>query len=609
MAKGWASQQSQPPDGTPDGKRIDKQRTGYSRPTLTESWADETYIDPSSDDSSDFLAQSHSSPQRQTRPTTRIPTVRDSESTSRTPTQRRVRHDGVEPQFIMPTIGQNGGVDESWVETRNQSPQPYTVGKRSSRNTSSRSPRKLRRHESMSSEETPPRKSRTRSHNEQTSEPFHLFARNSIIQPFLAYIFSTLFFVLRILQPVIAAFVAVWILKASLLHIVSPIAPIASLLQNIPGPCDVPILNLISLCNKHSFSRASEIAIPELMDVHELFEGVLSDSITDPSLPQQMLQSESAVRYLKAMVTYSEIPSRNELTTVLHDFIEGVSQAQTDLADFDAELSSVAGTILLSNRWILKGLDVARQRYGQRDLLTRLLIDTIWPPPSPGEVVAKEYVAHIGRMLTEIQDLLQLAESQRSVLLYLDALLDDVAQILVKDGVDITRNRDQILAQLWTKLGGNRSAIQKTEEQLEQLRNSAKLRNSAFTQVEAARLVLMKMQAALKNIQAKVSDAKLVVDEDEIEFYVHKIQVATNRLQEIQRQGIHIIRKEARTPPRSPPRSTQKTVDPVFPYNTLKPKSPSSKTNGAYETRSTVTIPTIVTAFTKSKFTTDDSRR
>ena len=100
-----------------------KQRAGNSRPSLTESWADEEYDLPSSGDSDYFHEQPEvkRTPVRQQRTSSRTPEPRSHIS----PPRRSVRRDSVEPQFIMPVMGGNGDVE---VGLSSLDELPYIMG-------------------------------------------------------------------------------------------------------------------------------------------------------------------------------------------------------------------------------------------------------------------------------------------------------------------------------------------------------------------------------------------------------------------------------------------------------------------------------------------------
>jgi hypothetical protein len=274
------------------------------------------------------------------------------------------------------------------------------------------------------------------------------------------------------------------------------------------------------------------------MTVQSNFEDILDSSISASTLPHEMKRCESAIRDLRHIVKFSDLPSRHELLLEYDNFVEGVRQATDDLISFNSKIGGAVDRVLSSNRWTLKLIAAASDRAQSRSLIQRVIVDPFSAPPSTEAVLLEQYKSHADTIQVKIQDLIQEALSLRTLLLFLDQRLDSIAEIVTRDGVHISHNRDELLSQLWTKLGGNRVQVQKFKKQMQALTDANRYRLAAYQRVEAVILQLQKMKASLEELRSRVSAPEMLGDSVPLEVQIEMIQLGVERLQEVRNEEV-----------------------------------------------------------------------
>lgn len=365
----------------------------------------------------------------------------------------------------------------------------------------------------------------------------------------LRYALDIIGIVLRILKYPIGIVVTVYVTLAAV-QLAQNLAT-NSLLRALSPICRVPGIGFLDLPMCHSpynknqpqlSAGPSAAADPEfdaLMNVQGQFETIISDTAAGVSLPMDMKRSETSIRDLRQIVRYSQLPSRHELLLEFDGFVETARTASFDLQKFNSHVGRGVDIVLSTARWTKRVLDDISHDHEERGLLPAFISDTLLAPFKPLKFtearLLDQYIQHTHIVSGEIEKLIEEAQSLLQVLQNLEDRLDVMHEIAIRDNLHAQGTKDDILAELWTFIGGNRAKLGKVDNQLKLLRQVSLYRKTAFNHVSSTVLKLQAMSAELEELRTRVGDAEVLRDAGikhvPLSVHIENIQLGVERLE------------------------------------------------------------------------------
>lgn len=344
---------------------------------------------------------------------------------------------------------------------------------------------------------------------------------------------------IAVTNPFTKSLLAVWLVVGTFMlagnFLNNTVSNALSPLCRIPGSS---YLNL-PFCPDYNVPELSGPAeFDKLVDAQSHFEDVLTASATGSFLPVEMKRSEAGIRDLKHVVEYSHLPSRHELVFEFNGFIDTARQASHDLSRFNSRIGRAVDHILSTNRWTLQVIDgVAAQDAAQGSLGKWLSTNlNVFAPFQPialsRNVLLDQYLRHTGAVEEQILSLITEAQMLLGILDNLDSRLDIISSIATRDDIKVTDNKDELLAQLWTKLGGNRNSVAKVDKQLTLLKDVGSYRRMAWAHVNSANIKLMAIRDNLEDLRERVALPETVGDVVPLEVHIQNINLGIERLEQ-----------------------------------------------------------------------------
>lgn len=318
--------------------------------------------------------------------------------------------------------------------------------------------------------------------------------------------------------------------------------------------CRIPGASWLNLPFCPSPEAANAIQGPaefdKLVQVQSAFDDVLATTAIGANLPLDMKRSEASIRDLKHVVEYSSLPSRNELVFEFGGFIETARQASQDLSKFNSRIGRAVDHILSTNRWTLSVIDgVSASTSNQGTLTTWLsqnlnLFAPFQPTALSRDILLDQYLRHTSAVEDQINALITEAQALLNILDNLDARLDVIASIALRDDARVSENRDELFAYLWTKLGGNRSSVAKLTSQLTLLKEVGNYRRLAWAHVTTTIVKLQSIRDNLEDLRERVAMPEVVgTDQVPLEVHIGAINLGIERL-ETQRDESRRVERE-----------------------------------------------------------------
>lgn len=492
--------------------------------------ADGSWVLEHRDEASDEAPESHASSDEE-----------DVWAIDSAPSSTRSKRAPEEPQFVMPSPS---------TVSRSTKRSPYDYDDEDEQIQDSRKARQYQRSRQEQAQYSPSKSTNTRrrqpkstpSSNQNLSmgppgtAPSALIWSHFLL-PTILYCTSLLGHTLAFLKPLFAILLALWLVyfgsTALLKSIFQPralLTPICSAIPFsatiMPSVCaGVPASAFATTLWPWNFLSSSTSADEEPIDFSSLMaeQAALQDPLFSPStsalaLPMEMKRSEASVRDLRAVVEHSTLPSRKLLAFELDSFVDSARQAGADLASFNARVARAADAVILANRWTLSVLDdLAAQEDaagggGGGSLLAWLNPFSIDPRARSEAVLRSQYLAHAAELSSQIDALVLEATSLLQLLAGLDNHLDAIGSIAARDGLSAAGSRDELLANVWTWVGGNRRDRKRLEGQLKLLGDVGNFRRAAVEHVGGVIVRLQGVGAGLEGLRSRVGAAATVGD-------------------------------------------------------------------------------------------------
>ena len=367
-----------------------------------------------------------------------------------------------------------------------------------------------------------------------------------IILPILWHAISVLGIVLSWAMPVIKYALALMLIVSGLVFLRNfATTTIGNALTPI---CRIPGASFLNL----SFCETFDVEFPKapaefdkLLTAQNAFDEIFSVSVAEGHLSLDMKRSEASIRDLRTVVKYSNLPSRNELVLEFDGFVETAAQASRDLSRFNTRIGRGVDKILSTNKWTLQVLDGIADAELNRGSVAKMMSNmNVLAPLMPRrlslhDLLLEQYLRHTVTIQDEIHDLIMQAQVLLDVLENLDARMDYIGDVAIRDGIKTQGNKEELLAFLWTKLGGNRSSVARIEGQLNLLRDVSTYRRLATAHVAGTIVKLQDIQANLQDLRERVTEPELVGVGNELplEMHIYQIGLGVERLERLRNDG------------------------------------------------------------------------
>jgi hypothetical protein len=471
-------------------------------------------------------------------------------SPASTPASRRSTRLGsgsssVEPELIMPSLQQSmeGSFSRKSLNLRargGNKNQPTEAPPR-------RPSRTLARHDQGLFNDA----GRKDQHSEGPSIPSLIWT--NVVAPALGYFLGVLKIVLQHMKPMFAGVIALCLLVMLLqfafrqVFSLGPLGSIPTVFGYIASPCSIPGASYLPTCASKGSQVAAPVEFDRLMTVQSTFEDVLQSAAEGSTLPMAMKYSESSVRDLKHVVMYSNLPSKSSLVFELEGYIETARMASADMTKFYSRVGRAVDHIISANRFTLQVIDGFAESDSQRGTISKFLSDTfpfLGPSGLTENHLRDQYLRQTSEVETHILGLIAEAQALINILEDLDGRLDVIHGIVTRDGVHLKGSRDELFAQLWTKLGGNRSSVQKVADQMALLKQVGASRQMAWNYLQTTLVRLQEMAAGLEDLRERVAAPEVAGTDVPLQQHIHVIQMGVERL-ESQRESSRALQMES----------------------------------------------------------------
>lgn len=194
-------------------------------------------------------------------------------------------------------------------------------------------------------------------------------------------------------------------------------------------------------------------------------------------------------------------------------------------------------SVIATTRWTTRVLDGIQERDASRGSINAFINDKLLAPFQPikftESILLDQYIQHTHIVEEEINKLILEAQALLYVLTNLEDRLEVIHGIAVQDDARTKAVKEEILAELWTMVGGNRDKLNKMDKKLNLLNQVGIYRKTAYAHVSGTIIRLQAMGSGLEDLRERVGSPELLRDRIDIPLSVHieNIQKGVERLE------------------------------------------------------------------------------
>lgn len=152
--------------------------------------------------------------------------------------------------------------------------------------------------------------------------------------------------------------------------------------------------------------------------------------------------------------------------------------------------------------------------------------------PTAEEIIAVAFTLAMDESGRAIEKLVLEAEISWQNLEQLDADIGTLQEIITREDKHTTIEREELLGQLWTQLGGNKKAMRNYGDRLALLNDIEEYRKEAVARVKATLRALNTMSDDLEVLRERVTAPGLLESKVPLHVHMESIQNGLARLQE-----------------------------------------------------------------------------
>ncbi|THH15568.1 hypothetical protein EW146_g4925 [Bondarzewia mesenterica] len=344
-----------------------------------------------------------------------------------------------------------------------------------------------------------------------------------------AYIIDVISSAVRLLKKPFSFLLFLYILALILARISTTLRATLSPLCFVPGLswlCPAPIART----DPNAPPRWADY--PQLVKMQsETLETLLDEAVDGPGLALEIKKAEMATSDLASLVRVSDLTSRDRLAEVLAEFVLDARKAGRGLQRFNAKVDGAVDSVLTINDHALRAIEAANSKS------SAVVLHRLWPFSSTSEaatraVVTRTFGDAMNVLSTSMRRLVLEAEISLADLNKLEERLWTLAELVAREDSTLSSTRADLLADLWTRLGGNRKVVRGVEGHMMLLRNVGTYRKRALAHVVATLHTLEGMSEDMEELRERVTAPDLVGDKIPIEVHMKSIRTGLERLQE-----------------------------------------------------------------------------
>jgi hypothetical protein len=188
-----------------------------------------------------------------------------------------------------------------------------------------------------------------------------------------------------------------------------------------------------------------------------------------------------------------------------------------------------AARILSVNNYALHEIEAASSQ------TTSLVSQFLWPFSSSlttNEIITEKFTDSLNVLASELTRLIIEAEINIANLDELEVKLGVFYDTMMEEDRSLKSAKSELLATLWTKLGGNKRHIRNMDDHMSLLKNMGLYRKKALAHIVVALQTLNGLSAEMEELKDRVAAPEVVGSKIPVQVHIKSIEEGLERLKE-----------------------------------------------------------------------------
>lgn len=302
----------------------------------------------------------------------------------------------------------------------------------------------------------------------------------------------------------------------------------------IPGSSRV-----IPFCTTAPLAQSSEEQVPNferLVHSQDKVDQLVGQTLDLVTMPYTLRDSQSTMRDLRQLVVHSHLPSKHLLELDLGNYITTALEAVNVLTTYHHKIVLLLDAVVIRSSQTATYLDELAEAKSSNTGVHRMfnaMSELLFPPTlTLKERIFNQYISHIDDNQGQITKLLKQGQDLENLLQSLDGHLVNIHLTVLKDGMTIGDKHEELLAAMWTKLGGNKRNKKENENSIALLNNINHFRKDAVDRIGHIGIELKNIMAELDNLKEGISAPILAGYKEEVPLqnYIELVRNSEERL-------------------------------------------------------------------------------
>jgi len=300
--------------------------------------------------------------------------------------------------------------------------------------------------------------------------------------------------------------------------------------------CYLPLISSSDLCKAWRNTLPGEQAprwadYPKMVDIQsKTFEQLMDESIGGSALSLEVKKAEMAITDLVSFVKLSKLKAKDTLASSLVEFVLDAKKTGRKLQKLSSKIGGTVDNIMAVNDFALQKIDAAQKTKPSR--LYAALIPWKSHKKFINQVVVETFAQAMNILSTDMERLIIEAEANIIALDTLEERLSTLHDIISREDLTLSEEKEDLLAELWTILGFNRSELRNFDQSLLLLKELKTYRQQALARVVTALQTLKMMSADMEDMRERVARPAIAGSAIPVEVHMKSIQYGLERLRE-----------------------------------------------------------------------------
>ncbi|TDL17407.1 hypothetical protein BD410DRAFT_901493 [Rickenella mellea] len=341
------------------------------------------------------------------------------------------------------------------------------------------------------------------------------------------------------LKKPLSIFLVLWLIAMILNSLSATFKAAFAPLCIIPGIsrsplCQFSLQPLPSSDPPQESPRAQHADFPQMVNIQsQTFEQLLDDSVGSSGLALEIKKAQMATSDLVTLVKVSHLTSRDLLANALSEFVEDAKRTGRGLQKLSSKVGGAVDGILAVNDYALHSIEAAASGRSSKSSIISYIFPFTHNTPttaSQTEIITESFEKALSVLSSNLARLILEAEGSLHNLDKLELQLQTIHEIAAREDASLLHSRDELLAALWTQLGGNRAQMRGFDAHLGLLKDVGTYRSRALAHVAAALQTLQALSTDMEELRERVAKPELAGGEIPLEVHVKSIRSGVERL-------------------------------------------------------------------------------